>query len=146
MSEGLLALHTWLDAYISQEAADELPRLRPAPPPLPGGDVLVYFDKVPVKVQYEAVRRELRVAHCFKELEDVSHAFDHLVVMLLMLPRSTARDECVETIVNLKGEFYGAEESDGCVRATSKDRARSEHAAVQRDVQRSTDCPIVYRS
>ena len=141
---------TTLDAYIYQEVADELPRIKPTPPPLPadrrGSGILVFFDEKPVNVQYEDVRRELRVAHCFRELDDVSHAFDHLIIMLLMLPRSTGRDAAVETIVNQKMEFFGHEdETNGLPRASSESGARREREALQGNVQRRPDGTVVYR-
>jgi hypothetical protein len=145
-----MKLGAMFDACIFQEVVDELPRIKPTPPPLPtnrrGSGILVFFDEKPVNVQYEDVRRGLRVAHCFKELDDVSHAFDHLVIMLLMLPLSSARDNVVETIVNLKMEFFGNEdEANGLPRATSKSGARRERETLQRNVQRRPDGTVVYR-
>jgi hypothetical protein len=129
---------------------DELPRIKPTPPPIPadrrGSGILVFFDEKPVNVQYEDVRRELRVAHCFRELDDTSHAFDHLIIMLLMLPRSPGRDSAVETIVNLKMEFFGYEdETDGLSGTTNEGTARRGRAPVQGNVQRSADGTLVYR-
>jgi hypothetical protein len=148
--KAITLLITLCDACISQEADDELPRIKPTPPPIPahGGrsDILVFFDDQPVTLQYENMRHELRVAHCFKELDDVSHAFDHLVIMLLMLPRSASRDDCVETIVNMKMEFFGHEdEANGLSRATSEDQTRREHSQVSGNVQRRPDGTVVYR-
>lgn len=150
IAKGISRLATGLDAYIYQGVANELPRIKPTPPPLPahrrGSSILVFFDGKPVNVQYEDVRRELRVAHCFRELDDVSHAFDHLIIMLLMLPRSTGRDTAIETIVNQKMEFFGhEEESSGHHRASQDDPAQRGRSPVQGDVQRGPDCPVVYR-
>ena len=156
---------TTLDAYISQGVGDELPRIKPTPPPVPAhsgrSSILIYFDDQPVKVQYETVRNELRVAHCFKELDDVSHAFDHLIIMLLMLPRTKSRDDAVETIVNMKMEFFGHEdETNGLPGTASEGAARRGHSPVQgnvrrgphstelrgsRSTERQAECPIRYR-